>query len=60
MLVTGQMFIGLSHIFFMLHSVFANTVDYDMGMNVTGVVMSICMCNNKCLKSRKVFLGKFE
>ena len=29
-------------------------------MNVARTIVTICMCDNKCLKTRKVFLCKIE
>ena len=43
MLIAGFFFIWLIHIVLACHGIFADTVDHDMGMDVAGMVSTVCV-----------------
>ena len=50
----------LVHVVLSFNRIFADTVDDDMGMNITGAIVSIRMSDYQCLIAGKVFAGKFQ
>lgn len=57
MFIAGIFFIRLIHIILAFHSIFADTVDHDMCMDVAGVIAAICVSNDYCLIAGKVLLA---
>ena len=51
---------GLVHVVLSFNRIFADTINDNMGMNVTGAIVSICMSDYQCLIAGKVFPGKFQ
>lgn len=51
---------GLVHVVLSFNRIFADTVNDDMGMNVTGAIVSVRMSDYQCLIAGKVFPGKFQ
>ena len=60
MLVTGGFFMWFIHIRLPFHCRFSHTVYYDMGMDISGFIVTIGMSNHQCLISRKHLLCKFQ
>ena len=60
MLITGFLLMRLVHVVLSFNRIFADTVDDDMGMNITGDIVSIRMSDYQCLIAGKVFAGKFQ
>ena len=57
MLISGFLFMGLVHVVLSINCIFADTVDDDVGMNVTGSIVSVCMSDYQCLIAGKVLSG---
>ena len=51
---------GLSHVVLTGCIIFSNTVDHNMGMDISGMITSVCVSNNESLISRKYFPGQFH
>lgn len=51
---------GLVHVVLSINCIFADTVDDDVGMNVTGSIVSVCMSDYQCLIAGKVLSGIFQ
>ena len=60
MLVSGGFFMWFIHIRLPFHCRFSHTVYYDMGMDISGFIVTIGMSNHQCLISRKHLLCKFQ
>ncbi len=54
------MLMRLVHVILPVNCIFTNTVNDNMGMNVTGAIVSIRMSDYQCLIAGKVFPGKFQ
>ena len=50
----------LVHVILPINCIFPDTVNDNMGMDVTGAIMPIRMSDNQCLITRKVFSGKIQ
>ena len=60
MLVSGGFFMWFIHIWLPFHCSFPHTVYDDMGMDISGFIVTIGMSNHQCLISRKHLLCKFQ
>lgn len=58
--ISGLFFIGLIHITLSFHSILTDTVNDDMRMDVSRLVATVCVSDNQCLITWKIFLGKFQ
>ena len=59
MLITGHFFMGLIHIWLPFNRMFSDAVDHDVSMNISGMIITICMSYDQSLIAGKVFLGIF-
>ena len=57
--VSGNFFMGLIHVTLSSDSFFTDTVDHNVRMDIAGTIVTIGMCHDKSLISRKDFLCKF-
>ena len=58
--ISGLFFIWLIHIILSFDCVLTNAVDNNMCVDITGVVATVCMGDNQCLVTWKIFSGKFQ
>ena len=56
--VSGNFFMGLIHVTLPSDSFLTDAVDYNVRMDIAGTIVTIGMCHDKSLISRKYFLGK--
>ena len=60
MLVTGGFLMWFIHIRLPFHCSFSHTVYDDMGMDISGLIVTIGMSNHQCLISGNHLLRKFQ
>ena len=60
MLVTGSFLMWLIHIRLPFHCSLPHTVYDDVGMDISGLIVTVSMSNHQCLISRKHLLCKFQ
>lgn len=57
--ISGLFFIWLIHVTLSFYCILTDTVNDDMRMDVSGLVATICVGDNQCLITWKIFSGKF-
>ena len=57
-LISGNFFMGLIHVTLSSDSFLTNAIDHNMRMDIAGTIVTIGMCHDKNLVSRKYFFGK--
>ena len=58
--ISCYFFVGLIHITLSFHSILTDTVNDDMRMDVSGLVATVCVGDNQCLITWKIFSSKFQ